>query len=108
MKLPIKYFIFCGVVLPLCLFVCQASPIHIHYGINEKQEVQWVRSILIRLGIPSDYIELSISHNGCNANLRSKRDNLLQLCLDKSKKLNVMKFRKKEFFWTLGPLIENT
>lgn len=105
MKSPISYLLV--LVLFLVNLASYATPITILYGYQEKKEATWVRSILVRAGIPSDYIELSIHHHNCRTETIPKKNVVMQLCLDNQKKLNIMKFRKKEFFWLFEPLLEN-
>lgn len=83
-----------------------ANLINIYHAPSERQEAHWIKSILVKNGIPLDYIELKINHNNCSYD-KQDRYALLQLCLDKNKKLNTIQFDRKKFFWQLGPLIES-
>ena len=84
-----------------------ATPVIIFHGHQEKQEAYWVKTILVRFGIPIDYIETSITHQGCSQILEIQQDEVLILCLDKSKKLEIVDFKRKDFFWQFGPLIRS-
>jgi hypothetical protein len=107
MKLITKLFI-PSLFLFLISFNLIAMPVHILHGNLEKQEASWVKTLLVRFGIPLDYIETNIHHHSCSVPHNLAREILLLLCIDEDKKLKILKFRKKEFFWQLGPLLQET
>lgn len=86
-------------------FLC-ANLISIYHAPNERQEAHWVKSILIKNGIPLDYIELKITYKNCLYEMPDKYA-LMKLCIDHQKQLKTLQFDRKKFFWQLGPLIES-
>lgn len=101
MKLLIKYLII------LC-FVSETNAhlINIYHGPKERQQANWVKNILIKNGIPADYVALKVNYQNCRFP-QLDRDPLLELCLDNQKNLKTIQFSRKKFFWQLSPLIEN-
>ena len=101
MKSLIKILIFLVLIPKL-----DAHLINIYHGPKERQQANWVKTILIKKGIPADYVVLKISYQNCQFN-QLDRNPLLELCLNNQKDLKTIQFARKKFFWQLSPLIEN-
>lgn len=81
------------------------NPILILHGHNERMEAFWVTSLLIKRGIPEDFIVNIQSKTPCTYTA-NRSNSLLILCIDNNKKLHIVKFKSEEFFWQFKPLID--
>lgn len=84
--------------------IAEVNAVKIYHAFDEKMEAFWINEILVKHGIPEDFIAREQTQNPCTRQKISTSE-LLVLCIDNRKKLHILNFNEDEFFWQFKPLI---